>query len=290
MPAPYSYDLRRKVIEAIDAGRKKTEVSKFFNISRNTINLWLNKKKETQDYQAEVGYQKGYRPKIANLEEFQQFAQKHGGRTQEEMAEIWEGEISSRTIGKALKKIGYTRKKKTYGYRERDEGKRQEFLAKISQKKPEELVYIDESGMVTREDYGYGWNPKGTRFHDLKSGKRSVRVSIVSALCQGQLVAPLTFEGSCNHFVFEQWLVEQLLPKLKPGQTIILDNATFHKSQKIRELIKSVECEIQYLPPYSPDLNEIEHYWFPIKNRVRKSEGTIEDFRERVDTSVRLAS
>jgi transposase len=77
---------------------------------------------------------------------------------------------------------------------------------------------------------------------------------------------------------------------LKPGKTIILDNATFHKSASIKELIESVECELQYLPPYSPDLNEIEHYWFPIKNRVRKSIGTIEDFRERVDTSVRLAS
>lgn len=77
---------------------------------------------------------------------------------------------------------------------------------------------------------------------------------------------------------------------LKSGQTLILDNATFHKSEKIREVIKSAECDLEYLPPYSPDLNEIEHYWFPIKNRVRKSEGTIEDFRERVDVSVRLSS
>jgi len=77
---------------------------------------------------------------------------------------------------------------------------------------------------------------------------------------------------------------------LQPGQTVILDNATFHKSEKIRELIASVKCKLEYLPPYSPDLNEIEHYWFPIKNRVRKSLGTIENFRERVDTAVALAS
>ena len=83
---------------------------------------------------------------------------------------------------------------------------------------------------------------------------------------------------------------EKLLPHLKPGQTLILDNATFHKSEKIREMIEAAKCELEYLPPYSPDLNEIEHYWFPIKNRVRKSQGTIEDFRERVDTSVRLSS
>lgn len=180
--------------------------------------------------------------------------------------------------------------KKTYGYRERNEKKRQEFILKIQPKKPEELVYVDESGIDNREDYGYGWNEKGKRYYDLKSGKRSVRVSIMSGLCQGKLIAPLTFEGSCNLAVFEQWLSEKMLPELKPGQTIILDNATFHKSEKIRELIESAQCELQYLPPYSPDLNEIEHYWFPIKNRVRKSQGTIEDFRDRVDTSVRLAS
>lgn len=183
-----------------------------------------------------------------------------------------------------------TLEKKTYGYQERDEEKRREFRAKIGSKKPSELVYIDESGMDNREDYGYGWNEKGKRFYDLKSGKRSSRVSIMSALCQGRLVAPLTFEGSCNRLVFEKWLEEKLIPELKPGQTVILDNATFHQSQKIRELVELAGCEIQYLPPYSPDLNKIEHYWFPIKNRVRKSKGSIDDFRERVDSAVKLAS
>ena len=180
--------------------------------------------------------------------------------------------------------------KKTYSYRERDEDKRKKFLAKIRDKRPEQLVYIDESGMDNREDYGYGWNELGKRYYDLKSGKRSLRVSIISGLCEGKLVAPLTFEGSCNRVVFEKWLGEKLLPQLKTGQLVILDNASFHKSQKVRELIESVNCELEYLPPYSPDLNEIEHYWFPIKNRVRKSEGTIENFRDRVDYAVKLTS
>lgn len=144
--------------------------------------------------------------------------------------------------------------------------------------------------MDNREDYGYGWNPQGKRFYDLKSGKRSLRVSIMSGLCQGKLIAPLTFEGACNRLVFEKWLSEQLLPLLNPGQILILDNATFHKGEKIRELVESVGCELQYLPPYSPDLNKIEKYWFPIKNRVRKSKGSIEDFRDRVDLAVKLTS
>ena len=112
MPAPYSYDLRIKVIEAIDGGMGKTQASKIFNISRNTINLWLNKRKQTGDYRAKEGYQQGYGAKITDLDKFREFARKHGSQTQAEMAEAWEEAISDQTIGKALKKIGFTRKKK----------------------------------------------------------------------------------------------------------------------------------------------------------------------------------
>lgn len=100
--------------------------------------------------------------------------------------------------------------KKTYGYLERNEEKRKEFCLKISSQEQENLVYIDEAGIDNREDYGYGWNQIGQRFYDLKSGTRSVRVSIISALCQGKLIAPLTYVGSCNRSLFEKWLGEKL--------------------------------------------------------------------------------
>ena len=100
-------------------------------------------------------------------------------------------------------------------------------------------------GLITKDDYGYGWNEIGERFYDFKSGKRSLRVSIVSGLCQGSLIATLTFEGSCNRIVFEKWLAQMLVPSLKPGQTVILDNATFHKSEKISQLLTEAGCQIQ---------------------------------------------
>jgi transposase len=111
MTSPYSYDLRAKVLQAIDEGMTKSQASRVFSISRNTINLWLKRREETGDYKAKDKYQKGYQPKIANLEEFREFARLHGQKTQAEMAQAWNGEISARTIGKALKKIGFTRKK-----------------------------------------------------------------------------------------------------------------------------------------------------------------------------------
>lgn len=111
MSVSYSYDLRTKVIKAIDEGMSKTQVSRIFKISRNTINLWLNRREETGDYNAKTGYHQGYNPKIKDLNKFKEFAQLHGSKTQKEMAEAWPETISDRTIGKALKKIGHTRKK-----------------------------------------------------------------------------------------------------------------------------------------------------------------------------------
>ena len=111
MPIPYSYDLRAKVLQAIDEGMTKNQASRVFKLSRNTINLWLRRREETGDCKARVGYQKGYKPKLADLEKFKEVARQHGRKTQAEMAEAWDGDISARTIGKGLNKIGFTRKK-----------------------------------------------------------------------------------------------------------------------------------------------------------------------------------
>ena len=115
MGKAYSYDLRTKVIEAIDRGMKKIDDSRTFNISRNTINLWLKKRELTGDYEEKKGYQRGYGHKIQNWEKFRKFAKKNGDRTQAEMAEAWDEKISQRTISRGLKKLGFTRKKRLTG-------------------------------------------------------------------------------------------------------------------------------------------------------------------------------
>jgi transposase len=113
MPQPYSYDLRKKVIQAIEQdGMKKSEVSQLFNISRNTIDLWLKRQAETGDFQALPNQPPGNSHKITDWEKFRDFAKIHGEKTQVEMAKLWSEEISDRTISRALKKIGFTRKKR----------------------------------------------------------------------------------------------------------------------------------------------------------------------------------
>jgi transposase len=112
MPAAYSIDLREKVIAAIDRGEKKSQVSRMFNISRDTIDRWLNRRDLTGSIQAVQGYQSGHSQRIKDWEEFRGFAQRYGDKTQAEMAQLWQGEMSERTMSRALARIGSTRKKR----------------------------------------------------------------------------------------------------------------------------------------------------------------------------------
>jgi transposase len=90
---------------------KRYEASAAFNISRNTINTWFQRRAETGDFQPKEREQQEKRQKIRDWEKFQAFVEENGDKTQAEMANLWEDEISERTIGRALKKIGFTRKK-----------------------------------------------------------------------------------------------------------------------------------------------------------------------------------
>jgi len=113
MPKAYSYDLRQKVINAIQVdGMKKSEAAQVFGISRNTIALWLKRQEETGDYQAKTTRPHRTSGKITNWDAFAEFAKQHGDKTQAEMAQLWVEPISARTISRALQKIGFSRKKR----------------------------------------------------------------------------------------------------------------------------------------------------------------------------------
>ena len=92
MASRYSYDLRQKVIEALELdGMNKSEASQVFQISRNTIDLWLKRKTETGDFQAKPKQPRGNGHKITDWQKFREFAQQHGDKTQAQMGELWQG-------------------------------------------------------------------------------------------------------------------------------------------------------------------------------------------------------
>jgi transposase len=112
MSAPYSYDLRKKAIEAVKRGERKTDVCRFLKISRNTLDLWLKREKSTGDCQASANSAKGRKPKIQDPEKFREFVREHSDKTQKQIAQLWGEELTQQNISYACQKLGITRKKK----------------------------------------------------------------------------------------------------------------------------------------------------------------------------------
>lgn len=129
---------------------------------------------------------------------------------------------------------------------------------------------MDESGVHQHIEYEYGWAKRGRRIYGEKPGSKGQRINIIGGLNNGKLIAPAVFEGYCNTEVFELYLEEHLLPNLKAGQVLILDNASFHKSEKAKSIAEASKCLLKYLPPYSPDFNPIEKKWADLKSNIKK--------------------
>lgn len=287
MPAPYSYDLRQKAVSAIDGGEKKSHVCKMLNISRNTLDTWLRLREKTGFVEAKMNYRRGPKPKIDDLKVFRKFAVKHGHLTQIEMASLWPSTVSKTRIGQALKRIGFSRKKKSYGYGERDEEARKKFLREISVYAPERLIYVDEAGIDNTLDSSYGYCHKSERFEALKLGHRTERLSMISGWWCGSIIAPMVFEGYCHGNLVSQWIEKFLLPELLPDQIVIMDNASFHPKSKIQKLISQAGALVIFLPPYSPDLNKIEKFWARLKNYVSKIMSNFESLGEALSQAFR---
>jgi transposase len=133
----------------------------------------------------------------------------------------------------------------------------------------EKLVFIDESGAKTNMTRLYGRAKQGERATDNTPSGHWCTTTMISSMRLDGSTACMVVDGATNKEVFQAYVKHILLPTLKPGDIIVLDNLSAHKNKEIQELIESVGAELWYLPPYSPDLNPIEKMWSKIKAILR---------------------
>ena len=133
------------------------------------------------------------------------------------------------------------------------------------------LVFLDESGFAFDLPRPSGYAPVGERCEGLQDWHAKGRLNVIAALLGTRLMAVTLFTGSINSNVFFAWLTQGLLPQLPPQSVIVLDNATFHKRADIQQAITEAGHFLEYLPPYSPQLNPIEHKWAQAKALRRKT-------------------
>ena len=142
----------------------------------------------------------------------------------------------------------------------------------------EALVYVDETGIDRYLYRPYARAPKGVPVYGKVSGRRYERTSIVAGQHGKHIVAPLQYSGTMDSVLFEFWFCNMLLPSVSIGAVIVMDNARFHRKSVLHELARNSGCFVLFLPPYSPDLNPIEHFWAWLKNRLRKILPDFESF------------
>lgn len=134
----------------------------------------------------------------------------------------------------------------------------------------ERLVFLDESGVNTGMTRLYGRAAKHERVIEAVPDTRFHRTTILSSVRLDGTTVPFVFEGALNGDIFRAYITRLLVPSLKEGDVVIMDNLSSHKVEGIVEAIEAVGASVMFLPPYSPDLNPIELMWSKIKAILRK--------------------
>ncbi|WP_344870074.1 IS630 family transposase [Deinococcus aetherius] len=154
---------------------------------------------------------------------------------------------------------------------------------------PADLLYLDESGFQTNMTRTHARCPRGQRATDTVPRNRGKTLTLLCALTLAGPTAPLVVEGGVNGNVFVTYVQQVLVPVLRPGQVVVLDNLGAHLRPKVRALVEATGALLVYLPPYSPDLNPIEFMFSKLKAAMRTlaartSEGVLDALRQALDT------
>lgn len=131
------------------------------------------------------------------------------------------------------------------------------------------LVFVDESGATTKLTRLRARAPEGQRAVGRIPQGHYQTTTLVSGIGLRGPCAPWLFEGAMDGEMFLAWVIQGLVPTLKNGDVVIMDNLATHKVQGVLEAIEAVGARLLYLPPYSPDFNPIENMWSKIKQILR---------------------
>lgn len=136
---------------------------------------------------------------------------------------------------------------------------------------PKKLVFLDETGAKTNMTRLYGRAPIGQRLVDRTPHGHYVNNTYICGLRHNRIVAPHVFIGAMNAAKFVEYIGTILLPTLRKGDIVVMDNLSAHLDGRVKLLIESKGASVCYLPAYSPDLNPIELSFSKLKSVLRKA-------------------
>jgi transposase len=198
----------------------------------------------------------------------------HPGTTLEDLQRDLNLDSSIANIWYAIRDLGLSLKKKTLRAAERDRPDvaiaRSAWRVVQAGIDPQRLVFLDETFGTTTMTRWYGWGPTDQRVIDAVPHGHWKTTTFVVALRLTGLFAPMVVDGALNGELFVKYVRQELAPRLRPGDILVMDNLQTHKTKGVLEAITAREARVLYLPPYSPDLNPIELAFSKVKNELRR--------------------
>jgi transposase len=195
-------------------------------------------------------------------------------------------EVSLTTVWRELERMNYSRKVASKRAKEQSEPLRRVYLARMAEHyTADQIVALDESACNERTgDRKYGWSPRNEPVELTYSFKRSERWSLLPALTVNGYLSYTIFQGAITSELMEEFLEYQVLPFCNPhpapNSVIVLDNASIHRSARVRQLCEAAGVILEYLPPYSPDYNPIEKSFKQLKGWIKCHADDVGIFKE----------
>ena len=277
MGKPYPMAFRKRVVAAVEGGLSRNQAAKRFGIGISTAIAWMNRLRATGS--VVPGQMGGHKPKAIS-----------GAHREWLLQRIKDGDFTIRglvaELGERGLKTNYGsvwefvhaeklsfKKSVVAGERDRPDVARRRAQWTKYQKNvdPERLVFIDETWTRTDMAPLRGWAPRGQRLVGKVPHGRWKTMTFLAALRHDRIDAPWLLEGPIDGESFRLYVEKVLVPTLRPGDIVIMDNLGSHKGKAVRQLIRSVGAKLFFLPKYSPDLNPIEQVFAKLKHLLRKA-------------------
>jgi transposase len=278
MGKPYSMDLRERVVAAVKTGgMSRNRAAKQFGLGISTVINWVKRVGETGS--VAPGKMGGHKPKKISGEHRLWLLQRIKDRDftlRGLVADLAERglEVDYRSVWEFVHAEQLSFKKSLVaGERDRpDVARRRAQWTKYQNRiEPERLVFIDETWTKTNMAPLRGWAPLGKRLVAKVPQRRWTTMTFVAALRLDRIEAPWLLEGPIDGESFRTYVERVLVPTLREGDIVIMDNLGSHKSKAVRQLIRSAGAKLFFLPKYSPDLNPIEQVFAKLKHLLRKA-------------------
>jgi transposase len=274
MPASYSEDLRRRVVDAVERREGSLrQIARRFVVSVSFVVRLMRRLRDVGSIEPK-SYRRGRRPVLgpAELERLRELIREQPDATLAELRDRLGVACSLMAVSRALRRLKITRKKKAVHARQQDDPEvqreRREFREAAAELDARHLVFVDESGVNTAMTRTYGRAPAGERVRGTAPGRWRT-ITLICGLRSSGATAPMVFEGATDQAAFETYVKQVLAPRLYPGDVVVWDNLKSHESEEAIEAVEAAGARVVPLPPWSPDLTPIEEMFSKVKNVVR---------------------